>query len=444
MILFYVVYIFCFAALFFWCWNKYKDIFHPSIIFIPQFFFLYGVFPIPALTADPERFFAYAGEEDLYWYHFLTVLLPLCLLIGVAKGGTGAPCRAIPPPQEILNRGPIRNIAAILGAAAVGSWIYGIYNVGGFYAAYGQAYGGGWDDSGYVRELPFLSLLAVTMVFLSRIGRGVRPTDWALILFCISPVLLHGLLGARRGPTFMALVSLGGGYLLFFMRKRVSLTTILPLGIMMGMLILFLVANRSDIHLGSEVTEFRSPLAFLEQWNASEYLIGSAVVRYTEINGSFFGAREATHLFGRMMPKILWPTVYTDLGAMLGFDFDITRNSGIDPVEIAKITGWQPAVGSAIGMVADLWIEYYIFAIVAAYAIGYLYGRVWRASFSNLTAKVAYLILIAISIYLVMQDQDAWLFRVLLLGIPLVLLMRFVKVAPPFLHRGLTPLTPHP
>jgi hypothetical protein len=227
----------------------------------------------------------------------------------------------------------------------------------------------------------------------------------------------------------MAAILVAGGYV-FFMRKRVSLSIVLPAGIMLGMFILFLVANRDDIHLGSELTELKSPLSFLEQFESSEYLIGGAVVQYADKVGSFYGAREATHLLGRMTPKFIWPNVYADLGQMFGFVFDLTLNSGIDPSAIETITGWQPTVGSAMGMVGDFWIEFNIFSLAVAYAIGYFYGRVWRASFTNLTAKLMHLILSAFSIYLVMQDLDAWLYRVFLLGIPLVLAMRLVKVAP--------------
>lgn len=430
MTVFYFIYMIFFGSLFFWCWSRSRDVFHPWIIFIPQFIFLYGFFPLPTVMAAPERFYAYAGEDALYWYQFLTIVLPLCLLLGIAQGAGqyfSGQRRAVLP--QIANKEIIYRIAIGLGIAGVASWLYGIYNVGGFFAAYGAGYGGGWDDSGYVRELPYIGMLAVLMVFLLRVGKGMRAIDWALILFSASPVLLHGLLGARRGPTFMAAILVAGGYV-FFMRKRVSLSIVLPAGIMLGMFILFLVANRDDIHLGSELTELKSPLSFLEQFESSEYLIGGAVVQYADKVGSFYGAREATHLLGRMTPKFIWPNVYADLGQMFGFVFDLTLNSGIDPSAIETITGWQPTVGSAMGMVGDFWIEFNIFSLAVAYAIGYFYGRVWRASFTNLTAKLMHLILSAFSIYLVMQDLDAWLYRVFLLGIPLVLAMRLVKVAP--------------
>jgi hypothetical protein len=435
MISFYLVYIVFFGAMFFSCWDKYKDVFHPWIIFIPQFIFLYGVLPIPALTSNPERFLAYVGGDALYWYQFLTVSLPVCLLFGVAKGasqhssnekaGSGFP--------DILNKKTVQNSAIFLGTLALGSWLYGIYNVGGFFAAYGQGYGGGWDDSGYLRELPYVGMLAVMMVFLLRAGKGMRWADWVLILYCISPVLLHGLLGARRGPTFMAAIVVGGGYI-FFIQKRIGLSIVLPAGVMLGMLMLFLVANRGDIHLGSEVAEFKSPFEFLEQWDSSEYLIGSAVVRYADAVGSFYGAREITHLLGRMTPKFIWPDVYADLGQLLGFESNLAVNAGINPGAIKTVTGWRPSIGSAVGLVGDLWIELNFLAFFAAFGIGYLYGRIWKAAFTNPTAKLAYLMLMAISIYLVMQDVDAWLFRALLLGIPLLLVTRFIRVAPSYRH----------
>lgn len=433
--LFYFGYVTFFGILFFACWNRYRDPFHPWIIFIPQFIFLYGVFPLPTLLSDQERFINFSGGDFLYWYQFLTVILPLCLLIGVWRGARRPHLMSneqrLP---SIAKPRSVQKVVIILGSLAVLSWLYGIFNVGGFYAAYGQGDGGGWDDSGYVREMPFIGILGALLVFLLRVGKGMRPLDWVLILFCISPVLLHGLLGARRGPTFMSAIIVAGGYI-YFMQKRVSLSIVLPASVMVGMFMLFLVVNRADIHLGSEVAEYRSPLEFFEQWNASEYLIGSAVARYAETYGSFYGAREAAHLIGRMTPKPLWPNVYSDISQAFGYDIDFTLNAGINPVAIEAVTGWQPSVGSAMGFVGDFWIEFYYFGLGIAYLIGYFYGWVWRKSTGSITAKLGYLIMIALSIYLVMQDLDAWLFRLLLLGIPLLSVMRLVKVR----HSSLTP-----
>ena len=73
-----------------------------------------------------------------------------------------------------------------------------------------------------------------------------------LFLFAL-PSLTQGLLGARRGPTFMLFATLGMTWYLYrnrrpaFFRWLVSATCL-------GYLILFLVANRNSIYIGSSFT----------------------------------------------------------------------------------------------------------------------------------------------------------------------------------------------
>jgi len=216
----------------------------------------------------------------------------------------------------------------------------------------------------------------------------------------------------------MAVLVVAGGWV-YFMRKRVSLSLALAGGIALGFLMLFLVANRGEIHLGSELEGVRNPVEFLERWESNEYLIGSAAVRLAQDQGGFYGTRQLTHLLGRFIPAFMWPGVYEDLSQMLGLTVNIKLNAGVDPVAIGSLVGWQPSVGSATGFVGASWLEFQYAAPLFAIAVGYFYGRVWKLSRSSVSARVFYLLILALSVYLVMQDTDAWLYRVLLLGIPL-------------------------
>jgi hypothetical protein len=426
--IFFIAYIAVLGLMFLSCWARYRDAFHPWILFIPQFIFLYGLFPMASFQDDPQRFVAYAGEDSLFWYQLLTFFLPLCLLLGVLAGARGMSSSAAHwQPQVISNEMAIRSVAIVFGAVAMGGWLLMISSVGGLEAAYGLGYGGGWDDSGYVREMPYIGMVGVLLTFLLRVNKGMRAVDWAMVIFCISPVLFHGLLGARRGPTFMVAIMVAGGYF-YFMRKRVSFIFAVPGGIMLGVLMLFLVVNRGDIYLGSEFAGLRSPLEFLEQWNSSEYLIGSSVVRYTEIHGGYYGAKEVTHILSRLTPKVLWPSVYEDISAFFGLDIDFAINAGINPTGIANVTGWMPSPGSAAGFVGAIWLEFQYLAPVVAFLIGCVYGVAWRKAITNVTVRSVYLLLLALSVYLVMQDLDAWLFRLLLLGLPLLLTSRLLRV----------------
>lgn len=426
---FFLAYAAVLGAMFLACWMRHRDMFHPWIVLIPQFVFLNAALPLAAWQSDPDRFTEFAGGAGfLGVYQLLTLALPLCLLLGARAGSRRiAPAAAAWLPQDVANPASIRCIAALLGVMAVGSWLYMVARVGGFEAAYGRAYGGGWADSGYVREMRLVGIIGAILVFVLRGGRGMRPGDWALVALCVAPVLVHGLLGARRGPAFVAIVTVAGGYA-YFMRRQFSLSLVLPAGILLGLLMLFLVANRGDIYIGSDFDALRMPAAALDRWHSNEYLVGSAVVRYAEAYGGFYGSRELVHLLGRLAPATLWPTVYTDLAAALGLSINLLINAGVDPVAIYALTGWQPSVGSAPGFVGAVWLEFQYAAPLVAWLIGYLYGAVWRAAAWSMSARLVYLLLVSLSVYLVMQDLDAWLYRLVLLGLPMLAVARLVQV----------------
>jgi hypothetical protein len=90
--------------------------------------------------------------------------------------------------------------------------------------------------------------------------------------------------------------------------------------------------------------------------------------------------------------------------------------------------GWKGADGSAPGIVADLWVEAWWFALPLMAGLGWLYGWVWKKSVSEGGYWVSQAIILdAISIYLVMQTMEAVIFRSLLLSLPSVLVWRFAQ-----------------
>jgi hypothetical protein len=71
-------------------------------------------------------------------------------------------------------------------------------------------------------------------------------------------------------------------------------------------------------------------------------------------------------------------------------------------------------------MVADLWVEFRWFFLIPAFLIGRSYGWVWRQAQIHGGPWVAqYIVLAALSVYLVMQTMEAVIFRFLLMSLPL-------------------------
>lgn len=420
------------GLLFLWfrTWKRFRDPFHPLIIFLPMFMYLYGWMPLEVFLSDPDRFAEFTGRDANTFHHSIVILMITCLVVGVNQGSRGVKRRTAEwVPLRMSNPSFFRTVGLGFGVIAMLAWLFMVQAKGGLMATYGTAYGIGSLVSGYVTEAPYLGLPGAILIFLSRTGRKMRLADWALIAFCVAPVFIHSILGARRGPALLALVIAGGGYI-YFMRKRVHLSAVVAAGVSLGFLMLFLVANRTSIYIGSDFAEISNPLDFLNQWNSNEYLISNATVRYTQEVGGFYGVREFIWIVGRLVPHQIWPTIWTDLPHFFEIEVNLWLNGGIDPNGVLYVAGWKPSVGSAEGYVASLWLEFQYLAPIVSVAIGWFYGRMWARARYSIAARVTYLLMAALSIYLVMQSFDPWLFRLLLLGGPAYALSRFAKATP--------------
>jgi oligosaccharide repeat unit polymerase len=424
----FVVYALIFVPLVFIAWARHRDVFHPWMYLIPQCVFLNAALPLAVFMLDRRNFMFFVGPDFLTTYQFLTIGLTACLVVGSAIGAAGA----MPRWAELKWKGaiPLLPAAFAIGAIGFAAFAYGVWNAGGILDAYGRAYGGGTVASGYIREARFTGVIGVLMVYALKAKRGLTLQDWAVIALCIFPTLFHGLVGARRGPTFLALVVLVGGYL-FFSRKKIGFAMAIPGVLLVGLGLLFLVANRNSIYLGTSIedaSEFRSPLSYLDRWNSNEYLFGSAVVRYANEDGSYYGTRELVHLIGRIVPNAVWPNEYEDLTQMMGIKTDLTVNDGIDSESLMVLNGWTPSFGAAPGFVGDLWLEFGYLSFLVTFLIGYLYGWTWKKTATAASARLIYLLLVALSVYLIMQGLDPWLYRVLLLGVVALLVVKNFSV----------------
>ena len=89
------------------------------------------------------------------------------------------------------------------------------------------------------------------------------------------------------------------------------------------------------------------------------------------------------------------------------------------------------AAGSAPGIVADLFVELWWLAIPGMALLGWMYGFVWQKAVTRGGPwSSQYVILSALSIYLVMQTMEAVIFRSLLLSIPCWITWRWALRAP--------------
>jgi hypothetical protein len=179
---------------------RFRDTFHPALFIGPMFLFLYGYLPINLETND--TLIAYLSQDQFEFAQWVNLAGVVAVALGLIAGsGRIKPGRA--PELTVDERDRVTMGALIIGAVGVLGFIFSIVVVGGFAAAYGRSYGGGYADSGYIRELFLLPLPALILLLLMRRGPSPRYFRWATIVALMGPLATHGILGTRRGPTFM-------------------------------------------------------------------------------------------------------------------------------------------------------------------------------------------------------------------------------------------------
>ena len=342
--------------------------------------------------------------------------------------------------ERVTRRSPRIAQRLLIGAAIAGSfgllcWCITIVNVGGFVNAYSASYSGGWDDSGYVRDGSLLLLTGILLA-VSALSMGASRLGSLLVIVMYgTPWLSQALLMARRGPTFaFVVVVLMGWY--FNRSKRPPILAVTLLSGCLGWLVLFLVTNRSSIYLGSNFDVSTDVSNIVEKPDTgNEYIYGSGTVLSAERRDHYFWMRRyLAQVMVRPIPSAIWPTKYEDFGVP-----ELLHNAGTGE-GFGDALGWVGASGSAPGIVADLWVELWWLAVPAMAALGYAYGWVWRRAVVRGGPWTSqYVILSALSIYLVMQTMEAVIFRTILLSLPCWLSWRWALKANRIEGRSLGP-----
>ncbi len=415
-----------------------RDVFHPLVFIGPMFIFLYAWMPSRLLAADGLA--CYFDPRQLLFIQTLYIcgigaFVLACLSVGVrlktapAHSARGFSTHA-PKMSPQISLAMCRRLligGGIAGAIGLGCWAVTIINVGGFVNAFSASYSGGWDDSGYVRDGSLLMLVGVLMAVSSLSGGGPRLLSLGMMALFGLPWLAQALLMARRGPTFaIAAITLMGWYMT--RRKRPPLVAMAAAGFLLGWLALFLVTNRSNIYLGSDFNVTASVGDIVEKPDTgNEYIYGGGAILTAERRDHYFWMRRyLAQIMVRPIPSAIWPTKYADFGVP-----ELLENAGNGGSGFGDALGWVGAVGSAPGIVADLWVEAWWLAVVLMAALGWLYGWVWKRAVTRGGPWTAqYVILSALSIYLVMQTMEAVIFRSLLLSIPCWLTWRWALKAP--------------
>ncbi|MCS4155844.1 oligosaccharide repeat unit polymerase [Salinibacter ruber] len=410
-----------------WGVVRYNDTLHPLVYLLPMAGFIYVYMPVQLYRNGGLQSYFTTGEME--FVQFLILLGVSGLVLGAVYGSRKI--RRDPSRVDVLSfvmtddtRRRLLRLGIILGAIGLLSYSYQLYNVGGFIEAYDSVKGGGWAASGYLRDLDYLIVPAVALVYLSRTDRPMKFDHWCLVGLLSFPFAARGFLTARRGPTFVFFAVLVGGWYLT-RRRRPSVPTVAVGGTLIGLLLLALVTFRGQIYLGGSFFSGKAPpteevVESSLEWATTpsfgnEYMYGSYVVlNAREKDEHYWGRRYLTQLFVRPIPSSFWPNKYQAVGME-----EIKVNAG---QLLATDLSEHPRMpkGSAPGFVGSAYVEWGLWiAPVFLFGLGWLYALVWRKTLvEGGLWTVMYLILVSMSVYFVAQSFYAMFYRLLLMGIP--------------------------
>ena len=402
-----------------------RDVFHPLVFLGPMLAFLYCWMPWKLLSRDGlSQYFDHAQLLHVAVLNVAGVftLVTCCLAAGarLQKKQIRRPTRF---PERTLQR--LLLGGCIAGTVGLICWAITIINVGGFVNAYSTSYSGGYDTSGYIRDGSLLLLLGVMFAMIVRSAGGPRWPSYLMVAAFGLPWLSTAVLMARRGPTFeLVIVLLMSWYV--NRRKRPPLLALACVGVCVGWLVLFLVTNRQSIYLGSSF-EMKTDIGEVVEKpdTGNEWIYGAGTILSAERREHYFWMRRyLAQILVRPIPSSIWPTKYEDFGVP-----ELLYNAGTGE-GFGDALGWVGAVGAAPGLVADLFVEVWWFAVPLMGLIGWFYGYTWRKAATRGGPWSSQLVVLsAVTIYLVMQTMEAVIFRTLLLSIPCWLIWRWALPA---------------
>jgi hypothetical protein len=413
------------------------DVLHPLTILMPMVLFLYVYLPyeLTSFNLIELAFFTPAQWGRVQ----LINLLCIAALTGGCVFASGREPGGKRPGHEAFAARPVERVygfALFLGGLALVAFAVNIHNVGGLFEAYSVEKGGGYAESGYVRDAIFWAVPAIALLAYCIANDGRKPRYLIAAAIFAAPLAIHGLLGARRGPTFMITATLATGWFLA-QRRRPPLLVFFSGGLLLGLTLMAIVTFREQFRIGSELMEdtIGTVTKMAEEFDerrmesmdrtlgGNEFVYGANVMlTFEEKQDFFWGTRLLTILFIRPIPKQIWPTKYEDVG-MERYLVNVGLGTGEDMVMWATL-------GAAPGFVADLFAEFSWGAILVSFLAGWGYGCAWRgAVHGNGLSLVIYILLVSLSIFFILQTMEAIVFRLMFTAAPVVLAWRWIAPA---------------
>lgn len=324
-----------------------------------------------------------------------------------------------------------RRLIAFSASMAAISWlVYALQLAagGGFLEVYSQVKGRGDLGSG-VQDLIMVCVPAAVAYTYSRRGEPFSAKNFLILILILGPLLIGGILSSRRGPTAMALGAIFFG---FYMAsgRRPSLASLIMAAAVGGFFVLFLVAYRSQIFIGSDIfsqLSFRDVFSAISEFiseadEGHEFIYSSIVISNVQAQQDYWwGLRYMLANTIWLVPSIIFPNKYEFFGARSLYFNGGTL--GMEPSEFGRIVGAAPM------LFADVYVEFGPFSFIFLFFLGTFLGRLWRnAVLSEGIYIIIYVSTLSVMIYLFAQTFTAFSQRIIVMSLSSWLLWRLIVI----------------
>jgi hypothetical protein len=421
-----------------------RDVFAPAVVFAPMLLYMFAYLPWTRLeSSDIVILFPDREVLDIVFLAFFSGVTAFCIGLSWGHVSRRLPDRRfelLPNGLSIPARRKLFRLACLLGITANAAFWFMIYYSGGWKKVFSIAKPFLSAPSGYVGELPMLVYPAMIMAAVAWQGSRLTPPRILLLVLLAFPQVIMATFGGRRGPMFLVVCTFVGCWCIVHSR-RPKLATMAVGIVLLGLLMMLLGGNRGDLFRPWEnevdFTVVRDRLTATDDLSVGdEFVAGCAmIIGSNELGRHYWGLRYVTQFVVRPIPSEIWPTKYHDMG--MGWMRDMPGSSGIYDSEWISMLNFVPAGGNAGGFIPDLFLEFSWGMVLFCFLIGRLYSEAWkRWRVRGGLWVLLYFELLILSVYLPSQSVGAWLYRMMLLGLPTWLIWKKVIVPSGRAHRS--------
>lgn len=414
---------------------KSRDPLCPAVIFAPMLGYVYAYHPYVLISSGRlSTFFPDPARVEYVLTINLLAIGAFCLglqayripgSVASRRGGGGGIDKLL---LSGRSRRRMVRTGLLLGTIALGVFASMLWATGPRVWTMAKPFLDSPIGSGYYRELPNLAFPAAFLVALGWGGTRLTARKFLTLLYILSPMIAWTFIGGRRGPLFLSVATLAG--CVFIIRRQIPNIASVLAGLgLAGLLMLLLVDNRNLFRSWGDEVETSALVDMLQGEAISagdEFVVAAATIATSDQLGrNYWGLRYFVQFLVRPIPQELWPTKYRDCD--MEWMQTAPGTSGIDPGEWLSEVGFMPHKGSAMGFVADLYLEFHIGCVLFAYLLGKTFSLVWqRSRLRGGYWTILYFEFLILSVYLPTQSIGAWLYRLLLIAAPTVLLVGYL------------------